>query len=147
MVPKREYDPRHAAQRRIAAAIIACIAVILIAAGAIYVIVRYPNLGVHNPAAAASSPAVCRFYAKNVTVTVSGAANCVPILQTLADDTDTMWNSTTLTMGQQFAQLGKGAAVVRVYEAGNKPFAGSIADWFQKMQWHPEPETKQSPAN
>jgi hypothetical protein len=142
-VPKREYDPRHAAQRRIAAAIVACVAVIVLAAVVTYSLIRWPNLGVHKPAAA---PAVCRFYSENVTVTLTGAASCTTLFQALADDTDTKWNSTTLThAGEQFAQLAKGPFTIRVYDMGNRPFAGRVADYFAKMQWRPETLTSPSP--
>jgi hypothetical protein len=77
---------------------------------------------------------VCRYASQKVTVEITGP-NCMPIMRMVTDDTDRTWISTGKARGEQFSQLYKGKNLVRIYEAGNKPFAGILSDFFQARQW------------
>lgn len=88
----------------------------------------------------AGSPEVCRYTSVKVTVEITGP-DCYPIMRMVADDADNahIWVSTDKSRGEQFSQLQKGPDTVRIYEAGNKKFAGVLSDFFQARKWSAEP--------
>lgn len=78
--------------------------------------------------------AVCRYASQKVTLEITGP-NCMPIMRMVSNDTDHVWISAAAVHGEQFSQLYKGKNLVRIYEAGNKPFAGILSDFFQMRKW------------
>jgi hypothetical protein len=141
MVPRKEYDPRHAAQRRIAGAIIACVAVLVIAAGVIYIIFRYPNLGLHKPAAspAAAAAAPCRYYSKDVTIDISGVdrPGCAAVLQPLVNSVGGVWTGTTLANGTRYASYRSGARTAVLYDMDgtDTTLAARVAAYLRTHGW------------
>lgn len=79
---------------------------------------------------------VCRYTSQRITIEITGP-DCVPVMHTVTNDTDDghVWVSARESHGDQFSQLQKGPDIVRVYEAGNKPFAGIISDFFIMRKW------------
>ena len=102
----------------------------LVLAAVIALIVINPQWGSHAPN--------CWYSANHVTVVVEPAQDCNKIMAHVAADADMPWVLTKQVHGEEFAKLGKGADHVRIYESGNKPLAGALANSFQKMQWSPE---------
>ena len=135
--PKREYEPTHAraAQRRIAAAVIACTAILVIAGAVIYAILRYPNLGVHKPA---SVPAIdCRYYSADVTVDITGGTDCVQAMQPLVNAVGGVWRGTSALSGTQYASYRSGARTARLYDKDgtDTPLAARVAAYFRMHGW------------
>jgi hypothetical protein len=125
---------RREAPRRIALAIFASLAVLAIAGAVIWVIIRYPNLGITHPAAQ-TAPS-CVYSSHNVTVAVSGP-DCNKTMVDIADDTLMVWGSSRNMLGEEFAELKRGPDIVRVYDKGNRPLAGMVADKLSTTGWSP----------
>lgn len=134
---------RREAPRRIVGAIVACVLVLLLAAGVIWIVVTNPTMGIVKPVAA-PSPA-CRYSSAKVAVVITGP-DCYIIMREITDASDKPWGLARPPLGEEFSQLGKGPDVIRVYESGNKPFAGALSNYFLKSGWTPQEPTTPAPS-
>ena len=89
------------------------------------------NPGKHAPQVA------CDYTAMKVTVSVIGP-DCRKVILQVVDDADFPWKLVKKPRGEQFARLSKGNDTIAIYEAGDKPLAGALANHFQAAQWKPE---------
>lgn len=115
---------KHGPRTRLWPSILGIVGVVLVLCGIIALVVIDPG----------KPEAVCRYASQKVTVEITGP-NCMPIMRMVTDDTDHVWISTAKANGEQFSQLYKGKNLVRIYEAGNKPFAGVLSNFFQARKW------------
>jgi hypothetical protein len=131
---------KHGRNPRLWTTVLGLLSVGLVLAAVIVLVVIDPQWGTLRP------PPPCQYAAMKVTVVVESQHNCSKIMGFVADDADFAWTSTGQVRGEEFARLAHSQDSVRIYESGNKPLAGKLADYFQKAQWKPEvPRPSPSP--
>lgn len=115
---------KHGERARLWPSILGIIGVFLVVCGVIALVVIDPG----------KPEAVCRYSSQKVTVEITGP-DCVPVMRMVTDNTDKSWLAVKNSRGDQFSQLYRGKDIVRIFEAGNKPFAGILSDFFQARRW------------
>lgn len=78
--------------------------------------------------------AVCTYKSGAVMVQITGP-DCYPIMRQVTDDTDRGWGMTGTARGNLYAQMRKGPDTVRIYESGDRAFAGTLERFLEARQF------------
>ena len=128
---------KHGTNPRLWTTVLGLASVCLVVAAIIVFIVIDPQWGTHPP---------CQYSAMKVTVIVEPGQDCTQVMGQVADDADFAWVAAKQVHGEEFARLAHGRDTLLIYESGNKPLAGKLANHFQQAQWIPEvPRPSPSP--